>query len=78
VKEDPWASLRQAEAARASFHEAGHWRGALVSQVFIGMNAWSLGDFTRAERELRGTLVADEEFGPISWLRTFLLTEGAR
>ncbi|AUX21597.1 protein kinase [Sorangium cellulosum] len=72
---DPWAGLCAAEAARTSFQQAGFWRGAVISQVAIGMNARSLGDLRRAERELRGTVPAGEELGPVSWLRTFLLIE---
>ncbi|WP_437319823.1 protein kinase domain-containing protein [Sorangium sp. So ce385] len=72
---DLWAGLCQAEAARASFVQAGYWRGSIVSQVAIGMNARLLGDLHRAERELFETMSAGEELGPVSWLRTFLRIE---
>jgi hypothetical protein len=59
VQEDPWAGLVRAEAAKTSFDEAGHRRGALVAEVFIGMSAWSLGAFDRARVALTGS-----EHGP--------------
>ncbi|WP_437489922.1 protein kinase [Sorangium sp. So ce1014] len=72
---DLWTGLCLAEAARASFVQAGHWRGSIVSQVAIGMSARLLGDLHRAERELFETMSAGEELGPVSWLRTFLRIE---
>jgi hypothetical protein len=60
IHEDPWSGLRAAEAAFASFREARHGRGLLISQVFVGVNAWHLGALERAERELRATMGADD------------------
>jgi tetratricopeptide (TPR) repeat protein len=75
ANEDPWAGLVHAEAAWESFKEANHKRGALATQIFIGMNAWCLGDLARAERELRATLVVDQELGLLSPLRTYFFAE---
>ncbi len=75
VHEDPWAGLCYSEAARASFTEAGHTRGALDAQVFIGMNAWYLGATERAERELRATLAMGEDLGLVSSLRSLLFIQ---
>ncbi|MFO0759033.1 MAG: hypothetical protein U0359_21250 [Byssovorax sp.] len=74
-REDYASGLRYARDARASFLEAGHRRGALLSTVFVGLCLWCLGAHAEAEHELRETLVADEEFGPVSWLRTFVLIQ---
>jgi tetratricopeptide (TPR) repeat protein len=73
TNEDPWAGLKRSEAARALFLEANHQRGGLLAQVFVGMNAWYLGALDQAEKELRGTMIADEEFGLVSSLRTSVL-----
>jgi eukaryotic-like serine/threonine-protein kinase len=67
---DPWAGLKSAELARESFQEAGHIRGALLAQVFLGMNLWLLGALPEAARELGGTMSANEELGPVFALRT--------
>jgi tetratricopeptide (TPR) repeat protein len=75
ANEDPEAGLAFAEAARASFLEADHTRGVLLAQVFIGMNAWLLGDVERAEAELRATRAIGENLGPASSLRTLLYIE---
>jgi tetratricopeptide (TPR) repeat protein len=75
ANEDPWAGLVHAEGACESFKEANHKRGALAVQIFIGMNAWYLGDLARAERELRATLGVDQELGLLSPLRTYFFTE---
>jgi tetratricopeptide (TPR) repeat protein len=75
VNEDPYAGLAFAEAARDSFLEANHTRGALLSQVFIGMNAWLLGQSARAESELRATRSVGQNLGPSSSLRTLLFIE---
>jgi tetratricopeptide (TPR) repeat protein len=74
-KEDFEGSLRRAEAGREGFRTAGHRRGELLAQVFVGMGRWFLGCPEAAEVELRGTMVADEEFGPVSWLRTYFLAQ---
>ena len=70
VNEDPWAGLRYSEQTRDCFQEANHNRGALDGQVFIGMNAWYLGDVDRAEKELRATLAIGDDLGLVSSLRT--------
>lgn len=73
VNEDPWTAYRHAEAARASFLEANHRRGAMVAQIFLGMSAWCLGALERAERELSVIQVADEELGVFASFRPFCL-----
>jgi tetratricopeptide (TPR) repeat protein len=73
VNEDPWTAFRQAEAARASFLEANHRRGAMVAQILLGMSAWCLGALERAERELSAIQVADEELGVFASFRPFCL-----
>jgi hypothetical protein len=70
VQEDPWAGLVRAEAAKASFDEASHRRGAFVAEVFIGLSAWTLGAFDRAKAVLRGPRMPDEEpavLGSMRW-----------
>jgi tetratricopeptide (TPR) repeat protein len=39
------------------------------------MNAWFLGDLSRADRELRATLVVDQELGLLAPLRTYFFAE---
>jgi eukaryotic-like serine/threonine-protein kinase len=73
ANEDPWAGLTSAEIARASFQEAGHMRGVLLSRVFLGMNLWLLGALPEAAHELGGTMSAGEELGPVFSLRTLCL-----
>ncbi len=53
---DGWAALASAEAAAASFAEAGDRRLASFAHAFVGHHAWALGDVDRAERDLRGVL----------------------
>jgi tetratricopeptide (TPR) repeat protein len=75
ANEDPWAGLVHAQKGCEAFKEANHQRGALAVQIFIGMNAWFLGDLARADRELRATLVVDQELGLLSPLRTYFFAE---
>src|SRR5262249_42415401 len=69
-REAPWDGLKRAEAARAHFVAANHPRGALLAQVFVGMNAWFLGARERAAQELQATLVSDMQFALSMSLRT--------
>jgi tetratricopeptide (TPR) repeat protein len=71
--DDPRAGLESARIARASFRDAGHPRGALLAQVFLGMNLWLLGAIEEAAQELESTMSADEELGPVGSLRTLCL-----
>jgi tetratricopeptide (TPR) repeat protein len=64
AREDPWAGLQYAEAARASFLEAHHRQNARLAQLMVGMNLWSLGALAAAERELRGVLEGGALHGP--------------
>ncbi|HEX8114735.1 MAG TPA: hypothetical protein VF516_43695, partial [Kofleriaceae bacterium] len=64
AREDPWAGLQYAEAARASFLEAHHRQNARLAQVMVGMNLWFLGALEAAERELRGVLQGGPLHGP--------------
>jgi tetratricopeptide (TPR) repeat protein len=73
VNEDPWAAHRRSEAARESFLEANHRRGALVAQIFLGMSAWCLGGLERAATELGAIQVEDEELGMFAPFRPFCL-----
>jgi hypothetical protein len=50
---DVWAALRHAEAARAAFVEIADVRNAMSAQCFAAHARGRLGDFDRAERELR-------------------------
>jgi tetratricopeptide (TPR) repeat protein len=75
VHEDPWTGLCHSEAAHLSFREAGQQGAAWGAQVFIGMNALSLGDFVRAEREFLATMEAGEELAQAAPLRTFHMVE---
>src|SRR5262245_9949598 len=43
AKDDPWAGLRESNAAQRDFEEAGHWRGVTLAGVVVGMNLWLLG-----------------------------------
>jgi eukaryotic-like serine/threonine-protein kinase len=69
----PAAGLEHARRAREGFNEASYRRGALLAQVFLGMNHWMLGAHEEATRELEGTMAADEELGPVFSLRSFCL-----
>jgi tetratricopeptide (TPR) repeat protein len=71
AREDPWAGLSHAEAARASFREANHRQNALLAQLLVGMNLWFLGALDRAEAELRGVLGGDTVYGPTAPLHLF-------
>jgi hypothetical protein len=71
AREDPWAGLSHAEAARGAFREANHRQNALLAQLLVGMNLWLLGAVDRAERELRGVLEGDTVYGPIAPLHLF-------
>jgi eukaryotic-like serine/threonine-protein kinase len=71
AREDPWAGLSHAEAARASFREANHRQNALLAQLLVGMNLWFLGALDRAEHELRGVLGGDTVHGPTAPLHLF-------
>jgi tetratricopeptide (TPR) repeat protein len=75
LNEDPWSGLRESEGAVADFNAIGHLRMARVSQVFVGMNLWFLGDHPGAERELRSAALAstEAELGVAAPLRTFCL-----
>jgi len=73
VNEDPWSGLQHSQAALAHFQAAGHSRGILIAKVTLGMNAWFLGAFEQAERELRDTLCEEDELGPGTSLRTVSL-----
>ncbi|HZF49932.1 MAG TPA: AAA family ATPase, partial [Polyangiaceae bacterium] len=75
ANEDPWAGLVHAQRGYESLKEASHKLGVLAIQIFIGMNAWFLGDLPRAERELRATLVVDKELGFLPPLRTYFFAE---
>jgi hypothetical protein len=69
VQEDPWRSLKLAEAARAAFQEANQPRGVLLAQVGVGANLWFLGQGAAAERVLRGASALDPGLGLASALR---------
>lgn len=73
IKGNPWAGLRHGEVAMASFEEAGHERGRLLAQTFVGINACLLGAHGRAEQALRATRDADGDRGPLASLRTLFL-----
>ncbi len=70
--EDPWSGLLAAEAARTSFEQVPHARGARSAQRLVGMSAWLLGDSSRAERELRSD-AALEKHAESAVLRAFCL-----
>jgi hypothetical protein len=72
-REDPWKGLLYAEAARASFEEAGDRRSVLIAETMVGMNLWMLGALDRAERTLRGTLKGGVQRGLGSSLRTLCM-----
>jgi eukaryotic-like serine/threonine-protein kinase len=74
IEEDPEAGLRDAEAVHANFTAANHRRGTLIGLLAIGMLSSILGAFEQAERALRATMVAVDEFGTASSLhRLFLI-----
>jgi hypothetical protein len=73
VGDEPWSALRWAREAQASFDEAGHRRGSLTAQIQGGMSLWLLGRHSEAERELRGTVAASPEFGPLTAHRSAYL-----
>jgi hypothetical protein len=52
ANEDPWATLRWAEAARASFGECNHRRFSQLAQVTLALCLRHLGVPSRAEDEL--------------------------
>jgi tetratricopeptide (TPR) repeat protein len=58
---DVWAALAHGEAAAQSFDEASDRRLAMFARVFVGNDAWALGDLARAERELRAVIAAGGE-----------------
>lgn len=58
-KEDPWSALREAEASRACFAEAGFRKGYGNAQIVVGMSAWLLGARERAESELLDPSASD-------------------
>jgi eukaryotic-like serine/threonine-protein kinase len=70
-REDPWAGLQHAQAARASFLEAHHRPSARLAQLMMGMNLWFLGALEQAERELRGVLEDEAAYGPGAPLHLF-------
>jgi tetratricopeptide (TPR) repeat protein len=80
---DPYRGLLAAEQARAAFFEAGDHRGVILAQVLSGRNRFLLGDFERAERELRESrAVEDGELGVMAAIRSLswieLLVEQGR
>jgi tetratricopeptide (TPR) repeat protein len=80
---DPYHGLLHAEAARASFFEAGDHRGVILAQVLSGRSRLLLGDYARAERELRESREVDDgELGVMAVVRSLswieLLSEQGR
>jgi hypothetical protein len=73
VQEDPWRSLKLAEAARSAFQRANEPRGVLVSQVCVGANLRCLGQLPAAERVLRGASALGPGLGLSSALRGICL-----
>jgi tetratricopeptide (TPR) repeat protein len=70
VEADPWRALDAGRAARAAFLEAGHRRGALEAQVFVGTTLWRLGLHDEAERALHEAEAAEQGLGITGALRT--------
>jgi tetratricopeptide (TPR) repeat protein len=73
AEEEPWRSLDVARMSRDAFREAGHRRGALEAQVFVGMNLWRLGMHAEAERELHEAEAAEQGLGITGSLRSVCL-----
>jgi eukaryotic-like serine/threonine-protein kinase len=73
VAADPWRATEVGRSSRAAFLEAGHRRGALEAQVFVGMTLWRLGLHAEAERELHEAEAAERGLGLTGSLRTSCL-----
>ncbi len=73
VEADPSRALEVGRAAQAAFLEAGHRRGALEAQVFVGTTLWRLGLHEEAERALHEAEAAEQGLGLTGALRTVSL-----
>lgn len=60
--------------ALARFMEAGHQRFMAITKIVLALNFWLLGEFEKAERELRDTMtVGDRALGTYASSRHFFL-----